>query len=71
MTTSEVAALRQDYYELTVRVALLEQAVQQTGNDVKRIADSLGAVAKVTGVTFFGGLISAFVAWIVKGGMVN
>lgn len=71
MTTSEVAALRQDYYELTVRVALLEQAVQQTGNDVKRIADSLGAVAKVTGVAFFGGLISTFVAWIVKGGMVN
>jgi len=65
MSPDEFLTVKEDLHAMDKRLALLEQKVDQIDHNIKRIADALGWIAKITGA----GLITAFVTFIVKGGL--
>ncbi len=56
-----------EIHELDKRLALLEQRVEQIADNIQKIADALSWLAKITGAS----LLGAVVTWIVKGGLVG
>jgi hypothetical protein len=56
-----------EIHELDKRLALLEQRVEQIADNIQKIADALSWLAKITGAS----LLGAIVTWIVKGGLVG
>lgn len=54
-------------HELDKRLALQEQKVDSIFDKVTKIADALSWLAKITGAS----LLGAIVTWIVKGGLVG
>jgi mevalonate kinase len=65
MSPDEFLTVKEDLHAMDKRLALLEQKVDQIDHNIKRIADALGWIAKITGA----GLITALVTFIVKGGL--
>mgnify|MGYP000160863182 CR=1 FL=1 len=56
-----------EIHELDKRLALLEQRVEQIADNIQKIADALSWLAKITGAS----LLGAIVTWVVKGGLVG
>lgn len=56
-----------EIHELDKRLALLEQRVEQIADNIQKIADALSWLAKITGAS----LLGAIVTWIVKGGLIG
>jgi hypothetical protein len=54
-------------HELDKRLALQEQKVDSIFDKVTKIADALSWLAKITGAS----LLGAIVTWIVKGGLIG
>lgn len=54
-------------HELDKRLALQEQKVDSIFDKVTKIADALSWLAKITGAS----LLGAIVTWIIKGGLVG
>lgn len=65
MTPDELQNVKEELHQMDKRLALLEQKVDQIDKNIQRIADALGWIAKITGA----GLITAFVTFILKGGL--
>jgi mevalonate kinase len=65
MSPDEFLTVKDDLHQMDKRLALLEQKVDQIDLNIKRIADALGWIAKITGA----GLITAFVTFIIRGGL--
>lgn len=65
MTPEELIGVKDDLHQMDKRLALLEQKVDQIDQNIKRIADALGWIAKITGA----GILTAFITFIVKGGL--
>lgn len=56
-----------EIHELDKRLALLEQRVEQIADNIQKIADALSWLAKITGAS----LLGAIITWIVRGGLVG
>lgn len=56
-----------EIHELDKRLALLEQRVEQIADNIQKIADALSWLAKITGAS----LLGAIVTWVVRGGLVG
>ena len=56
-----------EIHELDKRLALLEQRVEQIADNIQKIADALSWLAKITGAS----LLGAIVTWIVRGGLIG
>lgn len=65
MTPEEIVGLKEGFHDMDKRLALLEQKVDQIDKNLQKIADAMGWIAKILGA----GLLSAIVAWIVRGGL--
>jgi len=65
MTPDELQNVKEELHQMDKRLALLEQKVDQIDQNIKKIADALNWIAKITGA----GVLTALVTFIVKGGL--
>ena len=65
MSPDEFLTVKEDLHAMDKRLALLEQKVDQIDQNIKKIADALNWIAKITGA----GVLTALVTFIVKGGL--
>jgi hypothetical protein len=55
----------EELHDLDKRLALLELRVEQIADNIQKIADALSWIAKITGAS----LLGAIVTWILRGGL--
>ena len=62
---ADIHITSEELHAMDKRLSLLEQKVDNINENVKKLTDSIGFLAKIFGA----GVLGAIVTWIVRGGL--
>lgn len=62
---SDIRMSPDEFHAMDKRLSLLEQKVDNINDNLKKLTDSIGFLAKILGA----GVLGAVVTWVVRGGL--